>query len=123
MTYTEDSYPTDLVINSEETSKKDSLSAEEMYKKEQAIKRFEKEAEELNFSGQTAQNYVKSQLLIWEKEQRKKAEEDAKILGSAMQQLLPEIFEEKRAIPNCFLLAQSENVTHFSKWKMSPLLH
>lgn len=37
------------------------------------------------------------------KEQRQKAEEEAKLLGSAMQQLLPDIFEEKRAIPNCFL--------------------
>lgn len=37
------------------------------------------------------------------KEQRQKAEEEAKLLGTAMQQLLPEIFEEKRAIPNCFL--------------------
>lgn len=37
------------------------------------------------------------------KEQRQKAEEEAKLLGSAMQQLLPEIFEDKRAIPNCFL--------------------
>ena len=37
------------------------------------------------------------------KEQRLKAEEEAKLLGTAMQQLLPEIFEDKRAIPNCFL--------------------
>lgn len=37
------------------------------------------------------------------KEQRRKAEEEAKLLGTAMQQLLPEIFEDKRAIPNCFL--------------------
>lgn len=37
------------------------------------------------------------------KEQRQKAAEEAKLLGTAMQQLLPEIFEEKRAIPNCFL--------------------
>lgn len=37
------------------------------------------------------------------KEQRQKAEEEAKLLGTAMQQLLPEIFEDKRAIPNCFL--------------------
>ena len=37
------------------------------------------------------------------KEQRQKAEEEAKFLGSAMQQLLPEIFEDRRAIPNCFL--------------------
>ena len=37
------------------------------------------------------------------KEERQKAEEEAKLLGTAMQQLLPEIFEDKRAIPNCFL--------------------
>lgn len=37
------------------------------------------------------------------KEQRQKAEEEAKLLGTTMQQLLPEIFEDRRAIPNCFL--------------------
>lgn len=37
------------------------------------------------------------------KEQRQQAEKEAKLLGTAMQQLLPEIFEDKRAIPNCFL--------------------
>lgn len=37
------------------------------------------------------------------KEERQKAAEEAKLLGTAMQQLLPEIFEDKRAIPNCFL--------------------
>lgn len=37
------------------------------------------------------------------KEQKLKAESEAKLLGTAMQQLLPEIFEDKRAIPNCFL--------------------
>ena len=37
------------------------------------------------------------------KEEKAKAEEEAKLLGTAMQQLLPEIFEDKRAIPNCFL--------------------
>jgi hypothetical protein len=37
------------------------------------------------------------------KEQRQKATEEAKLLGTAMQQLLPEIFEDRRAIPNCFL--------------------
>ena len=36
------------------------------------------------------------------KEQRQKATEEAKLLGTAMQQLLPKIFEDKRAIPNCF---------------------
>ena len=37
------------------------------------------------------------------KEERQKAEDEAKLLGTAMQQLLPEIFEDRRAIPNCFL--------------------
>lgn len=37
------------------------------------------------------------------KEQRQKAAVEAKLLGTAMQQLLPDIFEDKRAIPNCFL--------------------
>lgn len=37
------------------------------------------------------------------KEQRQNAAEEAKLLGTAMQQLLPEIFEDRRAIPNCFL--------------------
>jgi hypothetical protein len=40
---------------------------------------------------------------IISKEQRQKAAEEAKLLGTAMQQLLPEIFEDKRAVPNCFL--------------------
>ncbi|RTL10109.1 MAG: hypothetical protein EKK54_12130 [Neisseriaceae bacterium] len=44
---------------------------------------------------------VKQQLKA--KEKRQKAEEEAKLLGTAMQQLLPEIFEDRRAIPNCFL--------------------
>jgi hypothetical protein len=37
------------------------------------------------------------------KEQKQKAQEEATLLGTAMQQLLPEIFEDKRAIPNSFL--------------------
>jgi hypothetical protein len=37
------------------------------------------------------------------KEERQKAEDEAKLLGTAMQQLLPDIFEDRRAIPNCFL--------------------
>ena len=37
------------------------------------------------------------------KEELQKAEEEAKLLGTAMQQLLPDIFEDRRAIPNCFL--------------------
>lgn len=60
-------------------------------------------AKEIGLSGKQADSYVKNQLLLWEKEQRKKAEEEAKLLGTAMQQLLPEIFEDKRAIPNSFL--------------------
>jgi hypothetical protein len=40
---------------------------------------------------------------IVSKEERLKAESEAKLLGTAMQQLLPDIFEDKRAIPNCFL--------------------
>lgn len=46
-------------------------------------------------------NEFKKSLIL--KEQKQKAEEEAKLLGTAMQQLLPEIFEDKRAIPNCFL--------------------
>ena len=66
-------------------------------------KHFEKQAQELGLSGKAADVFIKTQLAIWEKEQRRKAEEEAKLLGTAMQQLLPEIFEDKRAIPNCFL--------------------
>lgn len=63
----------------------------------------EKRAKELNLSGKQAESYVKNQLLLWEKERKQRAEEEAKLLGTAMQQLLPEIFEDKRAIPNSFL--------------------
>lgn len=35
--------------------------------------------------------------------EREKSEENAKILGTAMEKLLPDIFIEKRAIPNSFL--------------------
>lgn len=66
-------------------------------------KHFEKQAQELGLSGNAADNYIKAQLSIWEKEQRKKAAEEAELLGREMQQLLPDIFEDKRAIPNCFL--------------------
>ena len=58
---------------------------------------------EQGISKEHAESKAKAMLFIWEKEQRKKAEEDAKLLGTAMQQLLPEIFEDKRAIPNVFL--------------------
>lgn len=47
--------------------------------------------------------FEKAKQNILTREQRKKAEDEAKMLGTAMQQLLPEIFEDKRAIPNCFL--------------------
>lgn len=47
--------------------------------------------------------FEKAKQQILTKEKRQKAEEEAKLLGTAMQQLLPEIFEDKRAIPNCFL--------------------
>lgn len=47
--------------------------------------------------------FEKAKQDILTKEKRQKAEEEAKLLGTAMQQLLPEIFEDKRAIPNCFL--------------------
>ena len=66
-------------------------------------KHFEKQAQELGLSGKAADTYIKAQLSIWEKEQRKKAAEEAELLGREMQQLLPDIFEDKRAIPNCFL--------------------
>ncbi len=66
-------------------------------------KHFEKQAQELGLSGKAAETFIKAQLSIWEKEQRKKAAEEAELLGREMQQLLPDIFEDKRAIPNCFL--------------------
>ncbi len=47
--------------------------------------------------------FEKAKQHILTKEKRQKAEEEAKLLGTAMQQLLPEIFEDRRAIPNCFL--------------------
>jgi hypothetical protein len=40
---------------------------------------------------------------IKEREEKEKAEINAKILGTAMQQLLPDIYKDKRIIPNCFL--------------------
>lgn len=66
-------------------------------------KHFEKQAQELGLSGKAAETFIKAQLSIWEKDQRKKAAEEAELLGREMQQLLPDIFEDKRAIPNCFL--------------------
>jgi hypothetical protein len=66
-------------------------------------KHFEKQAQEMGLSGKAADAYIKAQISIWEREQRKKAAVEAELLGRTMQQLLPEIFEDKRAIPNCFL--------------------
>lgn len=43
------------------------------------------------------------QKVLVTKELRQKAENEAKLLGTAMQQLLPDIFDDRRAIPNCFL--------------------
>ena len=50
-----------------------------------------------------AEYFEKAKQHILTKEKRQKAEDEAKLLGTAMQQLLPEIFEDRRAIPNCFL--------------------
>lgn len=47
--------------------------------------------------------FEKAKQHLLTKEKRQKAEDEAKLLGTAMQQLLPDIFEDKRAIPNCFL--------------------
>lgn len=40
---------------------------------------------------------------IKERENKERLEKELKLLNTPMQQLLPEIFEEKRLIPNCFL--------------------
>lgn len=40
---------------------------------------------------------------IAERQKKEKIKKEEKMLSTPMQQLLPEIFEEKRAIPNCFL--------------------
>lgn len=66
-------------------------------------KEFEKKGIELGFSGKQLETHIKTHMGIWEREQREKEKKEAKLLGTAMQQLLPEIFEDKRAIPNCFL--------------------
>ncbi len=68
------------------------------YKKE-----FEERGKQLRLTDRSLENFVKQQMAIWDKEQRQKAEEEAILLGTAMQQLLPEIFENKRVIPNSFL--------------------
>jgi hypothetical protein len=74
-----------------------------MLERERKANEFREKAQQAGWIGKYAESYVKTQLGIWDREQKLKAEEDAKLLGTAMQQLLPEIFEEKRAIPNCFL--------------------
>jgi hypothetical protein len=77
--------------------------------------------------------FEKAKQHILTKEKRQKAEEEAKLLGTAMQQLLPEIFEDKRAIPNCFLrgalfgmvrkgrraLVESQPIFTMSQYKVS----
>lgn len=45
----------------------------------------------------------KAKKAITERDLKEKAEREAKLLGTAMQNLLPNMFEGKRAIPNCFL--------------------
>lgn len=60
-------------------------------------------AHELGLTGKQLDTYVSTNLYILEKDRKNKAEEEAKLLGTAMQQLLPEIFEDKRAIPNSLL--------------------
>lgn len=60
-------------------------------------------ARELGLAGKQLDTYVSTNMYILEKERKNKAEEEAKLLGTAMQQLLPEIFEDKRAMPNSFL--------------------
>jgi len=79
------------------------VNASKMNITERQKQKFTRQSREMGLSGKSAESFISAQLSIWEKEQRKKAEEDAKLLGTAMQQLLPEIFEDKRAIPNCFL--------------------
>jgi hypothetical protein len=67
------------------------------------VQNFLSEGLSLGMSGKNLETYAKNKLIIHEKEQRQKVEEEAKLLGTEMQQLLPEIFEDKRAIPNSFL--------------------
>lgn len=64
---------------------------------------FRKKAIELGLNGTTIDTYVKAQITAYKAKQRQKIEDEAKLLGTTMQQLLPEIFEDKRAIPNSFL--------------------
>lgn len=65
--------------------------------------KLQKRAEELGFSGKLADDFVKNQISLLLQEEKKRAKVEAQLLGTTMQQLLPEIFETKRAIPNCFL--------------------
>lgn len=45
----------------------------------------------------------KAKKAVVEREIKEKAEKEAKLIGTAMRNLLPDVFEGKRAIPNCFL--------------------
>lgn len=61
------------------------------------------QATKLGLQGKSRDDYVKTYLIKWQNQKREQAAAEAKLLGTAMQQLLPDIFEEKRAIPNVFL--------------------
>ena len=50
-----------------------------------------------------SEEFEKAKQHILTQENLQKAEAEAKVLGTTMQQLLPEILEDKRASPNCFL--------------------
>ena len=86
-----------LILNSSKIN-----SSKISFEQKQEIK-FIQQATNNGLSGQEAERYVQIQMNLWKKEQHEKAIKEAKLLGTAMQQLLPEIFEDKRAIPNCFL--------------------
>jgi hypothetical protein len=66
-------------------------------------KEFKARAVKLGLRNASAETYIKNQMYLYKSAQRQKAEEEAQLLGKTMQQLLPEIFEDKRAIPNSFL--------------------
>lgn len=64
---------------------------------------FINQATKLGLQGKARDDYVKTCIIKWQNQKREQAASEAKLLGTAMQQLLPDIFEEKRAIPNVFL--------------------
>lgn len=66
-------------------------------------KEFKARSIKLGLNNAAAEAYIKNQMHLYKLAQRQKAEEEAQLLGKTMQQLLPEIFEDKRAIPNSFL--------------------